>query len=128
MKRLLTAVALIPAITYASCGPNYWVFISVLMAVALLCYHEYAASRQGYGFGSLSPMGYGAGLLLLAWQGETWPLVTVIALVALAASMRADNHRRALPRAALLLIGVVYVFGCWKWALWNCASITATIG
>ena len=62
-------------------------------------------------------MGYGAGLLLLAWQGETWPLVTVIALVALAASMRADNLSKTLPRAALLLIGVVYVFGCWKWAL-----------
>jgi phosphatidate cytidylyltransferase len=31
--------------------------------------------------------------------------------------MRADNLSKTLPRAALLLLGVVYVFGCWKWAM-----------
>ena len=117
MKRLLTALALIPAVTWVILWADYWVFLFVLMAVALLCYYEYTGIAAGYGFGALSPMGYGAGLLLLVWQGETWPLVTVIALVALAAAMRADNLSKSLPRAALLLMGVVYVFGCWKWAM-----------
>ena len=31
--------------------------------------------------------------------------------------MRADDLAKALPRAGLLLIGVVYVFGCWKCAI-----------
>jgi phosphatidate cytidylyltransferase len=117
MKRLLTALALIPAVTYVVLWANYWVFLSVLMAVALVCYYEYAGVAAGYGFGALSPMGYGAGAVLLIWQGETWPLVAAIALVALANSMRADDLSKTLPRAALLLMGVVYVFGCWKFAL-----------
>jgi phosphatidate cytidylyltransferase len=117
MKRLLTALVLIPAVTYVILWANYWVFISVLMTVAVLCYYEYAGIAAGYGFGALSPIGYGAGLLLLLSQGETWPLVTIVALLALLAAMRADNLSKALPRAALLLMGAVYVFGCWKWAI-----------
>jgi phosphatidate cytidylyltransferase len=117
MKRLLTALALIPAITWAVLWANYWAFLAVLIAVALLCYYEYTGIAEGYGFGRLSLMGYGAGVLLLVWQAESWPLITGIALVALAAAMRADNLSKTLPRAALLLMGVVYVFGSWKCAL-----------
>jgi phosphatidate cytidylyltransferase len=117
MKRLLTALALIPAVTWVILWANFWIFLAVLMVVALLCYYEYAGIAEGYGFGRLNLLGYGAGLLLLVWQGETWPLITAIALVALAAAMRADNLSKALPRAALLLMGVLYVFGCWKFAL-----------
>ena len=117
MKRILTALALIPTVTYVVLWADYWVFLFVLMAVALLCYHEYDTIAGGFGFGNLSPMGYGAGLVLLVWQGESWPLVTVIALAALAAAMRADNLSKTLPRAALLLFGVMYVFGCWKFAM-----------
>jgi len=117
MKRLLTALALIPVVTYVILWANYWVFLGVLTAVALLCYYEYCGIAEGYGFGRLNVMGYGAGLLLLVWQGAAWPLVTVIALVALADAMRADNLSKTLPGSALLLMGVVYVFGCWKCAI-----------
>jgi phosphatidate cytidylyltransferase len=117
MKRLLTALALIPAITYVVLWANYWVFLGVLMVVALLCYYEYTGIAAGYGFGRLSLFGYAGGVLLLVWQAETWPLITVIALVALADAMQADDLAKTLPRAALLLMGVIYVFGCWKTAL-----------
>jgi phosphatidate cytidylyltransferase len=117
MKRVLTALVLIPTVTYVILWANYWVFLSVLLAVTLLCYYEYTTIAKGYGFGALSLMGYAAGPLLLLLQGEIWPLVTLIALVALAAGMRADDLAKTLPRAALLLLGVVYVFGCWKFAM-----------
>jgi phosphatidate cytidylyltransferase len=117
MKRLLTALALIPAVAWVILQANYWIFLAVLILVALLCYHEYAGIAEGYGYGRLSPMGYGSGLLLLVWQGEAWPVITVIALVAVAAAMRSDNLSKTLPRSALLTMGVVYVFGCWKFAL-----------
>jgi phosphatidate cytidylyltransferase len=117
MKRLLTALALIPAVTYVVLWANYWVFLAVVMVVAGLCYYEYTGIAEGYGFGRLNIFGYGAGMLLLVWQAHTWPVVTVIALVAMAAAMRAENLSKALPNAALLLIGVVYVFGCWRFAL-----------
>lgn len=117
MKRLLTALALIPVVCYVILWADYWVFLFVLMSVALLCYYEYAGIAEGYGFGRLSLFGYGAGLVLLVLQAETWPLVTVIALVALASAMSADNLSKTLPRSALLLFGVIYVFGCWKFAM-----------
>ena len=74
MKRLLTALALIPAVTWVILWAKYWVFLFELIAVALLCYYEYNGIAEGYGFGRLSLMGYGAGVLLLVWQAETWPL------------------------------------------------------
>jgi len=117
MKRLLTALALIPVVTWVILWANYWVFLAVLISVSLLCYYEYTGIAEGFGFGRLNIMGYGAGVLLLVWQAESWPLITVIALVALAAAMRAENLTKTLPLSALLLIGVVYVFGCWKFAL-----------
>lgn len=117
MKRILTALALIPAVTYVILWADYWVFLFVLMAVALLCYYEYHTIASAYPFGPLSPLGYGAGLLLLVWQGESWPLITLIAIVALTAAMSAEDLSTTLPRAALLLAGVVYVFGCWKFAM-----------
>ena len=101
----------------------------MLTTVALLCYYEYSRIAASYGFGSLNPVGYAAGVLLLAWPGEAWPgalplawqgeawlIVTVAALMALAAAMRGDLSK-TLPRTALLVMGVVYVFGCWKWAI-----------
>ena len=38
MKRLLTALALIPVVTYVILWANYWVFLSVLTLVAVLCF------------------------------------------------------------------------------------------
>src|SRR5580698_4161492 len=116
MRRLLTALALIPVVVYVVLWADYWVFLGVLMLVSLLCYHEYAGIAAGFGFGALNLFGYGAGLLLLVWQGETWALIAMVAIVALAAAMRADDLAKTLPRAALLLTGVVYIFGCWRFA------------
>jgi len=117
MKRLLTALVLIPAIVYVVLWADWRIFLGVLTLVALLCYHEYAGIAEAYGFGRMDLMGYGAGVLLLVWQAETWPLLAVIAIVALAEAMRGQDLSKTLPRAALLLMGVIYVFGCWKAAL-----------
>jgi len=117
MKRILTALVLIPVVVYTVLWADYWIFLAILAAVALLCYREYDAVAAGYGFGSPGLLGYGTGLLLLVWQGESWPVVTMIAVVALVMVLRSDDLAKALPRAALLLMGVVYVFGCWKAAL-----------
>ena len=117
MRRVLTAAALIPIVVYVVLGANFWVFLAVLATVAVLCYREYDAIAAGYGFGAPGPLGYGAGLLLLVWEGETWLLATVAALVALSMAMRSEDLAKALPRAALLATGIVYVFGCWKCAM-----------
>jgi phosphatidate cytidylyltransferase len=117
MKRILTAVALIPIVVYVVLWASFWAFLAVLVAVALLCYREFDGVAGAYGFGAPGPLGYGAGLLLLVWWQEAWLVVLGIALIVLALAMRGDDLAKSLPRATLLLAGIVYVFGCWKCAI-----------
>jgi phosphatidate cytidylyltransferase len=117
MKRILTAAALIPLVVYVVLWANFWAFLAVLVTVALLCYHEFNGVAEAYGFGAPGPLGYGAGLLWLVWWQEAWLLLLGIALILLALAMRGDDLAKSVPRAALLLAGIVYVFGCWKCAI-----------
>jgi phosphatidate cytidylyltransferase len=120
MKRILTALALIPLIVYVVLWGPLPVFYAVLIAVALICYHEYAGIAAAYGFGKLGPLGY-AGLLLLVPGQDAAPILTLLAFATLLVCMRAADLAQSLPRAALLLLGVIYIFGSWRFAaaLWT---------
>jgi phosphatidate cytidylyltransferase len=117
MKRILTAAALIPIVVYVVLWANFWVFFAVLTLVAFLCYREFDVLGEAYGFGPPGPVGYGAGLLLLVSRQETWLLILGLALILMAAAMRGEDLAKALPRAAVLLAGVLYIFGAWKCAM-----------
>jgi phosphatidate cytidylyltransferase len=116
MKRVLTALALIPAVAWVALWANSWIFLAVLATVACLCYREYNDIAAGYGFGAPGVVGYGAGLLILFWWDLPWSAFVGITMVVLVMVMRAEDLAHALPRAALLITGIVYVFGCWKCA------------
>ncbi len=116
MKRVLTALALIPIVIWVVLGADPWIFLAVLAIVACLCYREYNDIAAGYGFGAPGVAGYGAGLLLLVWWDVPWPALVGLAVMALVMVMREEDLAHALPRAALFVIGVLYVFGCWKCA------------
>jgi phosphatidate cytidylyltransferase len=117
MRRILTAALLVPIVVYVVLWANFWIFLAVLVTVAVLCYREYNGVSAGYGFGAPGPLGYGAGLLLLVWEGDAWLLVVASALLAFSLAMFAPNLRDTLPRGALLTAGLVYIFGAWKCAL-----------
>jgi phosphatidate cytidylyltransferase len=117
MRRVLTAAILIPIVGWVVLWANFWIFLAVLATVACLCYREYSGIAEAYGFGAPGPVGYGAGLLLVVWEGDAWWPVVIAALIALTLVMRSPELRQALPRAALLVTGIVYIFGCWKCAI-----------
>jgi phosphatidate cytidylyltransferase len=116
MKRVLTALILIPIVVWVVLFADQWVFLGVVALVACLCYREYDVIAGGYGFGRPGIIGYGTGLCLLVWWNVPWMLIVALALVALTLAMRSDDLTHSLPRAALLVMGVVYIFGCWKCA------------
>lgn len=118
MKRVLTALVLFPLVTYVVVWSPQWAVLAVTALVALLCFHEYSGIAAGYQDGKLGPLGYGAGLLILALPGNAQAMLAVIALalIALSLALRADDLRGGIVRAAFLLLGVVYVFGCWRFA------------
>jgi phosphatidate cytidylyltransferase len=117
MKRVLTALALIPIVVYVVLWANLWIFLAVLFSVAFLCYREYDGIAAAYGFGAPGIGGVIAGYALFAWRGDAWLYLVILTLIALVAVMRLDDLGKALPRASLLVLGVVYVFGSWKCAI-----------
>ncbi len=118
MKRLITAAFLIPFIlSVVYLGPP-WVLFGVTAIVALICYSEYSGLAAGYGVAKPGPVGFAAGLLVLAMKPEDGYLIlTLVAIVALSLVLRLDDLRQALPQAAFLLFGIVYIFGAWKFAI-----------
>jgi phosphatidate cytidylyltransferase len=119
MRRVLTALVLIPIVVYVVFLANAWLFAGVVAAVACVCFYEYRNLAHAYGFGTPHWLGYVAGVLLLfvTRPPGTWMLFLGAGLIALTLAMNAPNLAHALPRAALLLLGLVYVFGCWKCAI-----------
>jgi len=143
MKRVLTALVLIPIIVWVVVFAGFWPFLGVLVAVACLCYREYDGIAAGFGFGApgwigyplgllillprplradllphLAGIGYPLGLLILLRDDDaTWLLIVLAALAAFVLAARDRDLAKSLPRAALLIAGVVYIFGCWKCAL-----------
>lgn len=117
MKRLLTALLLIPTVLYIVYFGPPWLLFGVTALVAVICYSEYAGIAAGYGITKPGPVGYAAGLLVLAMRPQDAPLVfTLLALISLTLALRGDLVK-TLPNTAFLLFGIVYIFGSWKFAI-----------
>jgi phosphatidate cytidylyltransferase len=123
MKRVLTAAALIPIVLYVVLAASQWVLWMAVAAAALLSYREYREMVGTAGFGDFGITGYVAGLLLVAAALPGAPagagvlVIVGAAMVAMALAMRGDELAHALLRAAVSLLGVVYIFGCWSYAI-----------
>ncbi len=118
MKRVLTALVLIPLVSWVIFFAPYPLFWAVVVLFAVLCYREYLHLVQEHGFHSLSLAGYAAGLLILAELSRyTGWLPTLVALAGLALSLRATDMRHALCTAGAFILGIYYIFGAWSSAL-----------
>ncbi len=110
MKRVLTALLLLPIAFYSVLFAPAPVFVAVVALVALLCFYEYAAIT-----GIFAPAGYVAGLIvLLAPLGKLFPLFVVITLIAMCVPLFSTSLEQAFIRASALVLGVAYIFGAWR--------------
>ena len=138
MKRVLTTLVLFPLITYVVLWSPSWTVLAVTSLVALLCFYEYSGIAAAYvsepraqssdpqaavsepraSASGSPPLAYAAGLLILALPPDKYALLTIIAasLIALALALRADDLRAGIFRTAFLALGIVYIFGCWRFA------------
>jgi phosphatidate cytidylyltransferase len=117
MRRLLTAFVLIPIILYAVLWAPGWIFLAVVSAVCLLCFHEYRGLVAGHGIEPPGPSAYAAGLIVLLFDRQELLVLTLLALVGLALALRVDPISKGLPYAAASLLGVVYIFGAMRCAV-----------
>jgi len=110
MKRVVTALFLVPIAVYSALFAPWWVLFAVVAIVALLCFHEYASITQTF-----APLGYVAGILILiAPRQETILPIVLSAIAALCLTLAADDPGKGFARASALALGIVYIFGSWK--------------
>jgi phosphatidate cytidylyltransferase len=113
MKRIVTAFFLVPIAVYGTLLAPWWLFLSIVTLVAVLCFHEYAQMT-----GSFAPLGYVAGILILiAPQSQIMLLIVCATLAAMCLPLAAPNVEKSVAGSAALVLGIVYIFGSWKIAI-----------
>lgn len=113
MKRIVTALALVPVSVYTVLFAPQFFFLAVVAIVSLLCFHEYAAITR-----SFAPLGFVAGLLLLvAPPAEATLILFLTAIAAMCLPLASASLEESVPQAGALVLGIVYVFGAWKSAI-----------
>jgi phosphatidate cytidylyltransferase len=116
MRRVLTALVLIPSVAYVIfLGPSL-LFQLVVAAMALACFHEFAFIARAQGVPLPVWFGHAAGMVFLFAPGGDWRIVLLLALLMLTGAMRTPALKDALPLASAMLLGVVYVYGAWRCA------------
>ncbi|MEO8126632.1 MAG: phosphatidate cytidylyltransferase, partial [Bryobacteraceae bacterium] len=113
MKRVLTALALIPFAIYAIFFAPPWFFLLSAVAMALLCYLEYSNIVAAYGIEPPGIAGAVAGLTLLF----DIAYIRLVALAALMLSLRLRDLANGIASAAAMTLGAVYIFGAWRCAI-----------
>jgi phosphatidate cytidylyltransferase len=111
MKRIVTALLLIPFFIYIVLWAPSWAFLVTVSAVAALCFREYADLVARHGIAKPTLFGYVAGLAWLLVPTKDGAFFVLVAIVAMALALRSREMAQALPDAAGLVLGVAYVFG-----------------
>lgn len=111
MTRVLTALLLIPTFCYVVVWAPVWAFLAAVAVVAILCFREYAELASLHEVVKPGIFGYVAGLLVLFLPERDATFLVLVAILAMALALRSREPAEALPYAAALLLGVLYVFG-----------------
>jgi phosphatidate cytidylyltransferase len=117
MKRLATAAVLIPLFVWIIVFAPFDIFRIALVIVGAMAYAEFHGLARGRQFtpdAALETLpGLFAGIALL-YAPEPGQIAMLIAVGAMALAVRSANLKDALPSAAALTLGVLYIFGAWR--------------
>jgi phosphatidate cytidylyltransferase len=116
MKRVLTALALIPVIVGLIFFAPPAVVLAAIALFAVLCFREYTDLAAAHGMEKPGLLGYVAGLVLLILPHHEMLLFILVGMLGSVLYLRLEDMRRILPAVAALLFGVVYIFGAWRCA------------
>jgi len=116
MRRVLTALVLIPTVAYVIFLGPAWLFQLVVAALGVACFHEFAYIANAQNIPVPVWFGHLAGLVFLFAPFNDWRVSLGFTLVLLTAAMRATHLKDSLPAASAMLLGVIYVYGAWRCA------------
>ena len=112
MKRIITALILIPFIAWVTLASPQWVFLAVLAITGLLAYSEFDHIAAAQGIAPAGLPGMAAGLALL-FAPNTAIIVVLIAMLGMTLAMRVNDLTAAMPAAGAFILGIIYIFGAW---------------
>lgn len=115
MMRVLSSILLVPLVVWLVFWAPHWVLPGAVACIAAVCFREYSGLVAAHGIPPPGPLGYAAGILLIAAPQKDTLAITLLAILALGLGLQQADLGKALPRAAALVLGVLYVFGGW-WA------------
>lgn len=116
MKRLLTALVLLPAFIWLVLFAPDWVFEAGVAIVGLLAFHEFDQIAESNGIARAGYIGMLAGLALL-FAPHPEIVAVLAALLAMTLALRVSDLAASMPAAAAFLLGVVYIFGSFRCAI-----------
>jgi phosphatidate cytidylyltransferase len=116
MKRLATALVLIPFVTWLVLAGPQWAFVAIVAAVGLLAFREFDKIAVENHIASAGWPGMAAGLALLL-APLPGLIVVLVALLAMLLALRCPDLKDSMAAAAVSVLGVVYIFGSWRCAI-----------
>jgi len=117
MKRIITALVLLPIVVWIVLAGPSWTLLLLMAAVGLIAFHEFDTIAGAQGVAKSGWFGLAAGLTFLFAPEPAWVTLVVLALAFMAIEMRQADLSKAMTGAATALLGVVYIFGAWRCAL-----------
>ena len=116
MKRLMTALVLIPLVAWSILAAPDWAFQLILAVVGGLAYYEFDNIVAASGGLRAGWMGIGCGVAILQFP-NAFMTVMIVCLLAMAQALRVRDMNEWLPAASRFVLGVVYIFGAWRCAV-----------
>jgi phosphatidate cytidylyltransferase len=116
MTRVLTGVLLAAVACYLIFWSPGWLFQFAALAVGLICYREYAGLVTSHSLRPPSIFGYVAGAAVILFPQYTALSFSLLAIGALALSLRLSDLREILPGTAAAFFGAIYTCLPWHFA------------
>ena len=117
MKRIITALVLIPLVVWVALAGPQWALLAIMALVGLIAFHEFDNIAAAQGVPKSGVAGLVAGLAQQFAPEPAWVIIVIAALFLMALELRQADLAKAMPGAATALLGVVYIFGAWRCAL-----------
>jgi phosphatidate cytidylyltransferase len=117
MKRILTALVLLPLVVWVVLWGPQWALLTLMALVGLIAFHEFDNIAGAQGVARSGYAGMLAGLALLFTPEPAWLTIVLAALVLMALELRQADLAKSMTGAATALLGVVYIFGAWRCAV-----------
>jgi phosphatidate cytidylyltransferase len=115
MKRIITAAVLIPLVLFAIFSNIWWVLLGFVALIGIACWYEYANMLELDWLTLMTGAAGGLALLVIPIEHLIIPLV-IFGLVTLTLPFRDEDLQAGMSRAAIMFLGVVYIFGAMKTA------------